>query len=179
MPINLETVKTNIFNWAKLVLPVNTPVIMYYENAPRPPQNYVTINISSYVEIGEDYTPRPKINAGDVEQVGDREFTVQLQAYGGDAMGTLETLRYSLQKQTILDTLRVNGLVFAQQFPIVDITELVNSRFEPRASMDVLFRMAQTYGDTLGTIATVEIREQFLQGSVIVYDKTVTIPPTP
>lgn len=175
MPINIETVKTNLYTWAKANLPTNYPVTMYYENAPRPETDYVTLNITNYGMIGQDYTPRPQDNPGNVTQIGDREFTVQLQAYGGNVYDILESLRYSLQKQTVLDTLRVNGIVFVQQFPIQDITELVNSRFEKRAAMDIIFRMGQTYGDVLGSIDTVEIEEEFLQGNVVVIDQTVTV----
>lgn len=175
MPINLETVKTNLYTWAKSVLPTNYPVIMYYENAPRPETDYVSIYVTNYGMIGQDYTPRPQNDVGNVVQVGDREFTVQLQAYGGNTYDILESLRYSLQMQTVLDTLRVNGIVFVQQFPIQDITELVNSRFEKRGTMDILFRIGQTYGDVLGSIDTVEIEEQFLQGNVVVITENVTV----
>lgn len=179
--IDLEKVQTNLVNWAVAQLPANYPVILYYENAPRPSKNYVTIDISTFIQIGQDYTPRPQDNPGEVEQIGDREFTVNIQAYGGDPIGILEILRTSLQKQTVLDTLRVNGIVFAQQFQILDITELVNTRFEKRATMDILFRMGQTYGDELGSIATVEILEEFLQGDAVVISEnvTVTVEPTP
>lgn len=181
MPINLELVQTQLVNWAKAQLPANFPVILYYENAPRPPTDYITININTFIQVGQDYVPRPQDNPGDVEQIGDREFTVNIQAYGGNTIGNLEILRRSLQKQTVLDTLRANGIVFAQQFQILDITELVNTRFEKRASMDILFRMGQTYGDELGSISTVEIEGEFLQGDVVVVDTeiTVTIEPTP
>lgn len=181
MTINLETVKTNLYDWAKAQLPVNFPVILYYENAPRPTYNYVTIDITTFTQIGEDYTPQPTDDVGDVEMVGNREFTVQLQAYGGDSMGILETLRCSLQKLTVLDTLRNNGIIFVMHFPIQDITELVNSKFESRATMDVLFRMGQTYQDTLGSIDTVEIEEEFFEGDTLVINQTVTvtIDPTP
>lgn len=175
MPINIETVKTNLYAWAVANLPTGYPVTMYYENAPRPETDYVTLNIINYVMIGQDYTPRPQDSPGNVEQVGDREFTVQLQAYGGNVFDILESLRFSLQKQTVLDTLATNGIVFVQQFPIQDITELVNSRFEKRTTMDILFRIGQTYGDVLGSIDTVEIQEEFLQGNVVVITENVTV----
>ena len=173
--INVEQVETNLINWATAQLPANFPVILYYENAPRPTTNYVTIDISTFIQIGQDYTPRPLDNPGIVEQIGDREFTVNIQAYGGNPIGVLEILRTSLQKQTVLDTLRANGIVFAQQFQILDITELVNTRFEKRATMDILFRMGQTYGDELGSIETVEILEEFLQGETVVISEEVVV----
>lgn len=179
MPINLETVLTNIYTWVKAQLPPTFPVIMYYENAPRPTTSYVTINMNTFIQIGEDYTPRPTDNPGNVEMVGDRQFTINLQAYGFDSMGILETLRSSLQKQTVLDTLRANGIVFFQQFQILDITDLVNTKFESRATMDILFGIGQTETDSLGSIDTVEIHEELYQGPDLVFEQTITVTNVP
>lgn len=180
MSINWETVKTNIYTWVKANIPSGMPVTMLYENAPRPTAPYLTLNIASITQIGWDWTPNPTNTAGSISLTGDREFTVQLQAYGGDPFSVMENLRTSLQKEVVLDTLRLNGIVFADWFPINDITELVETRFEKRTSMDVLFRIAQTDTETLGTIATVQLQEVFsdAEGSVI-YDKTFLIPPAP
>jgi hypothetical protein len=180
MALNWETVKTNIYNWVVANVPSGMPATMYYENAPRPAAPYVTINIASITQIGWDWTPNPTNTAGDISLIGDREFTVQLQAYGGDPLSVMENLRTSLQKQGVLDLLRVNGIVFADWFPINDITELVDSRYEKRASMDVLFRIAQTATESLGTIATVELQEVYVDAvDDVVYDETFLIPPAP
>jgi len=175
MPINFEVVKTNLYDWAVANLPANTPVIFLYQNAPRPETAYVTLYLSSLVQIGNDYVPRPDNQAGIVEQIGDREFTLQIATYGGDCITRLENLRSSLQKDSVLATLQENGIIFVEQFPIQDVTELVASRFENRAQMDILFRMGQTYDDTLGSIETVEIQEIFNNGESVVYDETHTI----
>jgi hypothetical protein len=63
-----------------------------------------------------------------------------------------------------------------QHFPINDITELVGSRFENRAQMDVLFRIAQVYPDILGTIQEAEITENYSNDIEIVYTNTFTEP---
>lgn len=179
MSLNWETVKTNIFNWVVANVPVNMPVTFYYENSPRPTSPYVTINLSTINQIGWDWTPNPTDNAGDVDIIGDREFTIQLQAYGGDPFTVMENLRSSLQKQAILDTLRLVGIVFVNWFAINDITELVDTRFEKRTQMDVLFRIAQDNNETLGTIATVHVEEVISNaGGTVILDETITIPPT-
>lgn len=178
MAINWETVKTNIYNWVVANIPMGMPVTMYYENAPRPSAPYVTINLSSITQIGWDWTPSPSNDAGDISLIGDREFIVQLQAYGGDPFTVMENLRTSLQKETVLNTLRANGIVFANWYPINDITELVDTLFQKRTQMDVLFRIAQTATESLGTIATVELEEIFLDAvETVVYDETFLIPP--
>jgi hypothetical protein len=175
MPLNFETIKTNLYSWALANCP-GCSVIFLNENAPRPAQPYVTLFLSSLNQIGEDYTPESDIN-GMVDMVGDREFTLQIQTYGGDCITRLENLRSSLQKQTVLDTLRANGIVFVNHFGINDLTELLDSRFEKRGAMDVLFRIGQNYTDNLGFVETIEVEEIYQDaGGTVVYDRTITIP---
>lgn len=179
MAIDFNVVRTNLYNWAIANLPEGMPVIYLYPNAPRPTVDYVSLYISTVNEIGWDYTEDPTDDSGVANMIGDREFTVQAQAYGGDPVTVLQNLRTSLQKQTVLDSLRVNGIVFFNWSPINDITELVDSRYEQRATMDIFFRIADIYTDTLGVIDTVVLQEEFLNAEgTIVYNETFTIPPT-
>lgn len=179
MAINFEALKTSLYNWATSNVPSGMPVVYYFPNAPRPTVDYVTLLISTFEQIDWDYRLEPTDEAGNVQQVGDREFVLHVQAYGGQPMNVLENLRTSLQMVTVLDSLRANGIVFVSWYPIQDITDLVDSRFEQRASMDVRFRLANVYGDVLGTIAQVELEEIILNvdGSTVI-DETVLIPPT-
>lgn len=175
MSLDFETIKTDLYDWALANCP-GCSVIFLNENAPRPAQPYVTLFLSTLNQIGEDYTPGPDTN-GLVDMVGDREFTLQIQTYGGDCITRLENLRSSLQMQSVLDTLRANGIVFVHHFPINDTTELLDSRFEKRGAMDVLFRIGQDYADNLGLIETVEVEEVYQDASgSVVYDHTITIP---
>lgn len=177
MSIVFKTLKNALYDWAVSNVPVNMPVVYYYPNAPRPTVDYVTLLISSVNQIGWDYVPMPSDNSGIVEQVGDREFIVTVQGYGGDPLTVLENLRTSLQKQTVLDSLANKGIVFVNWYTIQDITDLVDSRFEQRATMDILFRIAQEYFDNLGVISQTEIEEIIfnVDGSLIL-DQTVVIP---
>lgn len=178
MSLDFNQIRTSIYDWATANIPIGMPAIYLYSNAPRPTVDYISLYISSVVQIGWDYTQDPLNDSGVADMTGDREFTVQVQAYGGDPLTVLNNLRTSLQKQTVLDSLRAVGIVFANWFPINDITALVDSRFEQRASMDVLFRMADIYTDNLGVIDTVNIDEEiFNPANVLVYSATQTIPP--
>src|SRR5271169_5709871 len=100
MALIFSQLKTYLYNWAVANVPSGTPVIYYFPNAPRPTVDYVSLLISSVIQVGWDYTPPPSDNAGSVEGVGDRDFTLQVQAYGGDPLTILENQRTSLQKQT-------------------------------------------------------------------------------
>jgi len=179
MSINFNTVRTNLYNWAIANIPSGMPVIWLYPNAPRPTVDYVSLYISTVTQIGWDWIQDPTDDSGVSQMVGDREFTVQAQAYGGDPVTILNNLRTSLQKQTVLDSLRAVGIVFANWFAINDVTELVDSRYEQRASFDILLRIADVYTDTLGVIDTVNIQETIYNpANVVVYNETQTIPPS-
>ena len=72
MPLNFETIKTNLYNWA-VANSGGASVIFLNENAPRPSPPYLTLFLSSLNQIGEDYTPDPDVN-GMVDMVGDRRI---------------------------------------------------------------------------------------------------------
>lgn len=179
MTISFNTVRTNLYNWAVANVPVGMPVIYYYQNAPRPTVDYVTLYITSTVQIGRDFTQSPLTTAGTSAMIGDREFTLQIQAYGGDPITILENLRTSLQIVTVLDSLRAQGLVYVDWLAINDITDLINSRYEQRASMDLRWRIAQQYTEQAGAISTANVHETYFDsdGSLII-SNTITIPPT-
>lgn len=176
--IDFSLVRTYLYDWIISVIPNGMPAIYLYNNSPRPQVDYLTLYITSVTQIGWDYVQGPLDNTGISQQVGDREFTLQIQAYGGDPLTVLENIRTSLQKQSVLDTLRQNGIVLANWYPINDVTELVDSRFEQRGSLDILFRIADIYTDDPGVISTVSLEEVFQNAEGdIVYDETFLIPP--
>lgn len=176
MAIDYENVKTALYDWASLVLPLTVPVIYYQPNAPRPEVPYVTLHILSSVSIHQDWSDNNINNAGILSMKGDRQFTLQIQSYGGDVITRLESLRTSLQMQSVLDTLRDEGIAFYQSFQINDITELVDSEFEKRAQMDILFGIAQTYNDNVGFFEEVELQEKLYNSlGQVVYDENILI----
>lgn len=176
MAINFATVKTSLYQWAITVLPGGMPVIFYEPNAPRPAVAYVTLYLNSIVSVGQDWSDDDADNSGVINMKGDRQFTLQVQAYGGDPLTVMENLRTSLQKQSVLDTLRAGGIAFYQSIAIADITELVDSQFERRAQLDILFGIGQIYTDAPGFFDTIEI-EEIIENAIgdIVYDETITI----
>lgn len=176
MPLNFNTVRQNLYAWAITVVPMGMPVIFYEPNAPRPTVPYVTLYLNTITAVNQDWSAPDADNAGSIDMKGDRQFTLQVQAYGNDPLTVLENIRTSLQKQTVLDTLRANGIVFYQSLTINDITELVDSQFERRAQLDILFGIAQIYNDIPGYFSTIEVEEKYLNAvDVVVYDETLTI----
>lgn len=176
MAINFDTVKLNLYQWAVSVAPINMPVIFYEPNAPRPTVAYITLYLNSIIAVNQDWQSEMADINGTVNMKGDRQFTLQIQAYGGDPLTVLENIRTSLQKQTVLDTLRENGISFYQSLNIADITQLVDSQYEKRAQLDVLFGIGQVYTDTPGYFDEIEVQE-IIENQIgdVVYDQTITI----
>lgn len=178
MSIVLSDIQDALYAWASSDLPNDIPAIWYYPNAPRPPGPYITLDIINFSQVAWDFIPQPVDVAGGITMKGDREFVLTVQAYGGQPIELLENLRSSLQKDATRALLRTSGLVYFAQQPIIDITTLIDSRYEKRASMDLSFRIGQQYSDNLGNISTVELTEEFFDAAeILVFDQTVTIPP--
>lgn len=176
MALNFATVKTNLYNWAVTQVPVGMPVIWWQPNAPRPTVPYITLFLQSITAVNQDWTAPDANASGVVDMKGDRNFTLQVQAYGSDPLTLLENIRTSLQKQTVLDTLRANGIAFYQSLTINDITDLIDSQFERRAQLDILFGIGQVYTDNPGYFDEIEVQEIYEdQTGSIVHDETITI----
>lgn len=174
MAITFATLKTNLYTWAVANIPAMTPVLYYNQDAPRPSKPYITLFLRDFIQIGWDYVPKPDA-LGDAEIIGNREFTLQIESYGTNSMQVLENLRSALQNPNVLDTLRANNIVFVNQFPINDTTILLDTQYEERATMDVLFRIANTIEPNIGLIEIVEVEEILSNGESIVYDETLII----
>jgi hypothetical protein len=180
MTIDFLQIRTYLYDWAIANIPNGMPAIYLNSNAPRPTVDYITLYIASVMQIGWDYTQDPTSDAGVANMIGDREFIFQVTAYGGDPISVLNNLRTSLQKETVLDSLRANGIVFVSWYDINDITQVIDSRYEQRAIMDIKFRIADIYTDTLGVIDTVhDVVGTYLSptGATVQTD-TFSIPPT-
>lgn len=89
MALNFATVKLNLYQWAITVVPVGMPVIFYEPNAPRPTVPYVTLYLNSIVSVGQDWTEAEADSMGTVDMKGDRQFTLQVQGYGGDPLSLI------------------------------------------------------------------------------------------
>lgn len=178
MSINYETVKKALYDWMISVIPLNMPVIYWQNNSPRPEIPYVTLFLNNIVMRNQDWT-QPRVNTlADANMKGDRQFTLSIQVFGtNDPLTILENVRSSLQKQSVLDTLRTNGIVFFQSLNIADITEILETQFEKRASLDVLFGIGQTYIDNLGFFDHAQIEQTIkdINGDVII-NRIIEVP---
>lgn len=139
-------------------------------NRPRPSLPYVTFNTSSLVSIGHD-SELPPNQYGNAKLVGDREFTVPIRYYGLNSIQNLEKLYSSMRKVSVVSQLDDIGLVFVGMISnINDITVLVDTKYEERAGVDFLFRIASYIVDSVGVIEKAKIG-----GEINNFDDTIEI----
>ena len=154
-----STLELALYTWASTVSARTT--IWYYPNAPRPALPYLSLCITDIKAIGWDYELPPD-DLGNSALLGNREFTLEINYYGDDALDKIEKLYTSLRSQSVKQTLAASGVFFVDRIMQSNITELIDSRFEQRYVLELQFRCSNqgiTAPDTfdVGVIATVEI----------------------
>jgi hypothetical protein len=143
---------------------------------PRPTAPYITFHLSTINSVGVDWLSGAS-NAGLIQIIGNRDFTLEVQAIGLSSMDYLEKLKISLEYPTIQFSLRQAGVVFVDRLFISDISEVVDNRWEERNAMDLKFRFAQMDSDTPGMFEHVDLEKDFfaLGGNTITVEN-ITIP---
>ena len=143
--INFTTINTAIKDF--LTTYGNAFAMQAENNRPRPSLPYFTFRTASLVSIGNDSVLTPDED-GVAEIIGDREFTIGIQYFGDNAIGVLENLYASLTKEKVKSDFETAGFVFVMLMGnINNISELVDSKYEERSSMDLLCRVASVVDD--------------------------------
>jgi hypothetical protein len=165
--IHWPTVKNALHGWAVAQSGLDAGKVIWAEqDAPSPALPYLTLKFSSLVQVKEEYTGEPD-DDGQALISGDREFTLSVQCFGGVPLQILENLKNSLHKFEVKLALP-EGLAFIDSLGIMDISEVLDTRFEKRGAMGLLFRVSSQFGaggtqekpfttDEVGVIETVKI----------------------
>jgi hypothetical protein len=148
-----------IHNWVKTALGFEgNKVIWDRSNIRRPERPYATLNISSGPRnVGRASEERYK--ELDTFQYAIRKvFTLTVGIYGGNGyLKKLEDVIDSLQKPTIQTILRQAGLANWGSEDPIDLSSLLDTKFEDRASVDFLLAYGKAIEDTPGEIQNVRM----------------------
>ena len=156
--IDFNAVRISLQEWIvrNSGLPDNK-VVFEDQSAPRPAKPYISMKVSSIVDIGQEDARGSIDDDGDSIFTGNREFTLGMSSYGDDALNVLSMLRDSFNSPTELQTLRDNGVVFVDQLLFTDITELLETIWEERGQFDILMRTTSLSTHQVGIIDRVFI----------------------
>ena len=158
-------VEDAVYAWVSSIIDSNT-VIFFNEDGPRPTLPYITINLFAFTKVGYAYHQFPIPDTGIKKIKYDEPFTVSLQGYGKNSQNLLQELKDSLQKDVVINALDSNGLaVLDENFPVNDISGLIDSTIEKRYSYDILMGFAQELSEEVGYIEDVDITKVYLPSS--------------
>lgn len=162
------TIRSGILGWINRALP-DTPAIWQNQNGPIPERIFVAIRITTIRREG--HANVGAINAGGFSLIQHGALvTTEVDVFGG-AVGQAEdvanTLRGSLERVTMQDALRADGLAFARiaREP-VDLSALIGTEWESRASFDAQFRTNILDVEDVGWIEKVEVTGRVVSATV-------------
>ena len=165
MVIDFETVEKALWTWVSGESGLET--IWDEPNAPRPKTPYALLGlVSPPVKYGSKDDLR-SAGGDDFEITGQRSVAYSVKVLGRDAVSYVTDLQMSLEKPSVQEALRAAGLAVWEEGDVLDISELLETGFEERANMDVVFGISATTEEAVGELKNVEV-----QGEITLEDGT-------
>lgn len=136
MTVSMSTIRSEL-RTAVLSAGSNTNVIYFYPNGPRPEMPYTSIQHLSISGELNDWDIFDKVN--DLNRMyGYRDIVFTINTYGAGAHSEAMMIQGNIRKQTIRDVLRETvQCSIIELSTITDLTSLVDSDFEERATFDL------------------------------------------
>lgn len=144
-------------------------VVFSDQAQPRLDYPYATIRLDSIQRNGWDEIRSidPVTNIATIG--GQRSATVSIQYFGLNPMEQISKAYNSLEKITVLDALSAGGIAIIQKNPIQNLTAMLETIFENRATFDFFIGYAENVEDDLGVIESAELSGE-IQGNKTVVD---------
>ena len=158
-----------VIAWIKQILP-SLQVIIDRPNVQRPTPPYLSIMmVTPIIKVGSRDSISYEHDEDNPDDTnfsvsGQRRFTLAVRAYGVstgkaffDAFDNMSKLQDSLEDSVGREELTKAGLAVWNSNDILDVTELLESGYEPRAQLDIEFGIVSNRVVDLGAIETVKI----------------------
>lgn len=154
--MNIAQIKESIRQWILDNKDASILSVVYaQQNAPRPAKPYITLLVTPVTRKEHAHISAPN-SSGEAIIENEAEIVASVQCYGDNALSLLDSLRNTLEKQTVRDALRGAGTPYIRTLNgVSDLTEQVGTNYEPRAGVDLEFRAVITVTDTVGVIEEV------------------------
>jgi len=152
---------------------IGDKTIWDYGNAPRPARPYISLQVNSITQFGFNEV-RPPDNLGISKIVAQSRLVLRVNAFGTDdlvgfdALDALENLKLSVS--TFEFAKLFDGKVsFFAVLSESNLSQIINTGFEGRASMDTSWLMATEIEDDVGLIEHI-----IAKGTIIDYNNNPT-----
>lgn len=144
--------------WLRAATPTTNIVIFEDEDAPRPPQQYVTLKVTTMARIGRrERRVLDQVLGTKCEGQVQRHYrgTLAVNAFGRNARTTIETIRQSPDLPDIEDLAKQQGLYLINATDTIDLTEIAGIASMPRFGFDMFFHYSTVRafeGDVIDTV---------------------------
>lgn len=158
---------------------VGLTVLFARERGPRPDKPFVTLNFIAGPDPLFDFDEvRRNVAREKFEIAGMRKYTVSIQAFGDCAVSILEELQIKLESPNVVSTFRQSDadIAVVGRGSITNVSELMETGYEERASMDVTFNSAKQIDVDVKTIEVVEYEGEIEDGKTLEISGTVETP---
>ena len=159
-----KTAEEAVYNWIKNIVGSQVTVIWTKQsaydslNAPKPDLPFIELNIISVSQLGK--SEEIHVNDDTYRYNFRKKFTLTINVYSNESpMTYIESIINSLQLENSLEILRAGGVAYNGEPIINDISTLMESKFELRASCDIFLCYNKSQDIKLGAIETVIINE--------------------
>lgn len=147
------------------------PVFSAQADVIRPKVTYMEFDfLTTFVKLGTADEIKWDQALGKFKVSGQREFTMTVNCVGAGAYEYIALVQQALDSPTIVDMLKGRGLVVRSSETIADRTVFLETKFEPRAVLDVRFGLCLELVDTLQWIEFVELVNNLPGGTTTVVD---------
>ena len=135
-------------------------IIWAEQNEFQPTPPFITLKlISGPNEVGNNDELKFNEATQDFSTDSMRSITLNIQVFGTDAYDIISKLQASLQNPNVQDYFHSNNISQYDNTDIIDLTELLEQKFEKRKSMDVFFYIPFVFQTQLEAIETIEVSQ--------------------
>lgn len=171
--MDFDAIDKAFYDWVNIF--TGQSVIWLNQNSPRPNTPYLTLYKSTLIPIGHDFESAVNLS-GEIRIGGIRQLTLQINHYGNNSMGVLEELSLSLRIDQYRNLLLTEGITHLNKLAINDLTALVDTEFETRAQMDLLFLIgSQSELIDTSMIEIVNGTATYKKGTITVKEESFTV----
>jgi len=151
------------FDYCTNVLPVEYTVAFAEEisgaDGPRPEKPYISLKIiSGPRKLAIDDDLRNKELTDEFYLVGQRGYTLSIKSFGVEYIDALEKISTLLGDPDNWEQLNIDAdIAIVDQGDVLDISAKLETGFEKRASLDIIFNSSNNIITSVGPITSVEV----------------------
>lgn len=172
---NFEAIENALQAWVTGATGIPGDRVVWAEqNGPRPARPFATLRLGNVISPGLTDEERCTVVEGGapgadlrIETVAQQEIVITVETFtaattgNGSALALLTRAKNALSKNSQIEAFDAAGIAVVDRGTVQNLTALLDTEFEGRASLDVRIRFVDGAEDLTTWIATAEVRSTF------------------